>query len=459
MYHALKKAYILSISPNPQIRDTYLLFEQFLVSVITWHKDQRPKLGMKWQKKNQSVTTTILPILALKNVWSMTTGLNQKLLNAHFSVLPIPAALSSFFFLLKVPKSKAGPWYCRQCQCKTSDDQKIHESFYHDKKQFSFVCPCGYGSLIEAEMCEHFRVMHQTVVEIRSPTFRPYWWTGLPSFKDFKKCPKCDLQTPLERLCSSHKCVNYSFSRPIPKTLEWQQFVGRNHRPYRPFGRPEKTSIETNVQDRAGAQASKKSDIYPTSASDGQGKPAFPRFAKPSFTPASKPHATSHSKEFQEPDMQLIKRYRFERRLVVDDYSHFAKFTLKDGKKIQQRGFLEGKLVDYNAIAMTEKVLLCGHYVVTDCNAQILADVFVSPHFSCQMFASDDDVLGYNPAKFPIVGDMVNLTTTPHMMTHHLALSNILKAGEYRITRKTQDSAHFVMKFWLENGRRNVNSD
>ena len=388
-----------------------------------------------------------------------------------------------FFSFLKIPKAKTGKWYCTICRDDTTDDKKVHTELYHAKKQFSFVCPCGYGSLMEEEMFEHFRLSHSQTVDIRSPTFRPFWWTGLPCYYHHKKCLRCHLQTPLERLFISHKCVNFTSSRPIPKSLEWKQHVGRNHRPRRPFFKQPAVDAESEkdgdsnqprFEDNSGEMASHQCQVKPKTGFASKSNEAgagtfFPRFA----TPATKPQSPSpkaglsgapalplqSDQEFKEPDFNLIKKYRFERRLVLDNYSDYEIRTMKDCKKVQQRGFLEGKVVDYNAIAMTEKVLLCGHYVVTDCNAQIVADIFVSPHFSCQVFSSDSDFFGYNPAKLPIVGDMVNLATTPNMMTHHLALSNMLKAGEYRITRKTRDGTGVVMKFWLENGRMKLNFD
>ena len=367
-------------------------------------------------------------------------------------------------------------------------------TLFHEKKSFSFLCPCGYGSLCEKEMFDHFLNSHGKTVDYRSPTFFPYWWSALPSFQSFQICSKCKLKTPLERFFENHKCVNFLMSKPIPTKLEWQTAIGRNQKPRRPFCRIDAADVDSlseEMQEKCSLNAARRKTaslqewfdsetgyVY-TSANPN----ANAQILYPSHKPSPKPllefgtasaalrsfNSTNQVRgfpsyqpqisDFKEPDVKTIARFVIESPLsiVSDDYSSYMQLKRNDGIEMKMRGFLEGHLVDYSAIASTDEILSCGRYVVTDGHGQIVADVFVSPHFSSRFFSADTTVMGYNPAKLDIVGDMLNLTSQPATMTHHLALSNMLKVGEYRITRTSSNGTCTTMRFWLSNGRRKLN--
>ena len=380
---------------------------------------------------------------------------------------------------------------------------------FHEKKSFSFLCPCGYGSLSEKEMFEHFLNSHGKTVDFRSPTFRPYWWSALPGFYRHQVCRRCNLKTPLDRFFENHKCVNFSHPKPIPTKLEWQTSIGRNQKPRRPFCTTDKDtaadigSLSKDFQEKVDLSATYQEESFDSESGcvtlSLKRKPLppnptpFPKYAKPhpknpnhlpskpnplpeksgfdfgtasaalrnlKSAPGFSSHQPQDSKSchFEEPDLKQLEIYieGTSRHIPSEDYSAYLQLMNNDGSEIKMRGFLEGHLVDYSAIASTDEVLSCGQYVVTDCNAQIVADVFVTPHFSSRVFAADTIVVGYNPAKLHIVGDMLNLATQPFMMTHHLALSNILKVGEYRITRKSSSGTYATARFWLSNGRKKL---
>ena len=372
-------------------------------------------------------------------------------------------------------------WFCHLCKEKTWQRKTCHNTVFHEKKSFSFLCPCGYGSLIEKEMFQHFLDAHGKTVDIRSPTFRPYWWSSLPGFYEYRVCSKCKLKTPLERFFENHKCVNFTMSKAIPSKLEWQTSIGRNQRPLRPFCRAatDIDRLSEDMRDKVDLNAKSQMEWFDSSTGYihtsvktgslpqkpiqptpnpgfdfGAASAAFRTFDFGSTPPGFSPLPNT----FQEPDLEKIEIYINGTSKVTAStgYEPYTKLMGKDGIEMKMRGFLEGHLVDYSAIASIDEILSCGRYVVTDCHAQIVADVFVSPHVSSLVLVAETPVTGYNPAKLPIVGDMLNLATQPFMMTHHLALSNILKVGEYRITRKSSNGKYTTARFWLSNGRKNL---
>ena len=137
----------------------------------------------------------------------------------------------------------------------------------------------------------------------------------------------------------------------------------------------------------------------------------------------------------------------------VSSYDIYRSIDTKDNKRcVVQKGFLMGNPVDFPAVILFRSKLEYGAYKVTGEQGQFLADIFVTAHISNQS-GVEDIYRQFNPANYPIVADIIDVTKEPNIHTHHLALSNRLPPGEYRMTCKRAAKKYSTGQFWVQNLR------
>ena len=141
---------------------------------------------------------------------------------------------------------------------------------------------------------------------------------------------------------------------------------------------------------------------------------------------------------------------------VSPNTSSYDRYRLVDTKNdtriVQQKGYLVGNPVDFPAAILIRSKLSCGPYIVTGDNGQIVGRIYVTAHESNPGNA-DEIHRQFNPAGFPILADIFDLTVKPQTVTHHLALSERLPQGEYRMTMKLGDHKYASAQFFIENLR------
>lgn len=136
----------------------------------------------------------------------------------------------------------------------------------------------------------------------------------------------------------------------------------------------------------------------------------------------------------------------------VSSYDVYKSIHRQDNRIVVQKGFLMGNPVDFPAVILFRSKLEYGAYKVTDEQGQFLADIFVTAHVSNHA-GVEEIYRQFNPANFPIVADIVDVSNEPNVYTHHLALSNRLPHGEYRMTCKRAAHKYSTAQFWVQNLR------
>ena len=137
----------------------------------------------------------------------------------------------------------------------------------------------------------------------------------------------------------------------------------------------------------------------------------------------------------------------------VSSYDIYRNIDTENNKRIvTQKGYLVGNPVDFPAVVLFRSKLECGAYKVTDEQGIFLADIFVTAHVSNQS-GVEEVYRQFNPANYPIIADIIDIEKKPNIHTHHLALSNRLSPGEYRMTCKRAPKQYSTAQFWVQNLR------
>ena len=136
---------------------------------------------------------------------------------------------------------------------------------------------------------------------------------------------------------------------------------------------------------------------------------------------------------------------------VNPNSSNYDSYRLADTKNatriVTHKGYLVGNPVDFPAAILIRSKLSYGGYIVTGENGQILGRIHVTAHESNPGDA-DEIHRQFNPAGFPILADVFDVTVKPHTVTHHLALSDRLPQGEYRMTIKIGEHKYATAQFF-----------
>lgn len=444
-------------------------------------------------------------------------------------------------------------------------NKEHHDYLWHSDKRWAYLCPCGFGCLVDKEMRDHIKHHHAMgSMDSRRCALDAYWWEALPKYRGIYICSKCPLRTPIQLLHEKHRCEDFQAGSALPKQHEFLQYIGKKHKPVRPyvkfddaprtqndsgfvspaaaadsantsratsehelgsptqpeieFGNEEDETMEVDTRDEATEESSTSDDgtshagdttsertetsansqrsgrtdstrkrqrspsrrrrgasgrITRTIANDGSSEaleelPQDEKFDAASGTlsvAAPKPASrrpdqrgeltAKNSNHFPVWPLKL-KRHGFAIATSTEaKYRKYNALITSDGKrKVLHRGFLVGNDLQYPAVVMTAFKLECGSYIVTDVDGDIVADAYATVHATHMQHTTGRKTdYQYNPLDLPLVADMLDLTMEPASATFHLAFSDLLKIGEYRMTRQGAKGRYEIGQLFVENAR------
>lgn len=147
-----------------------------------------------------------------------------------------------------------------------------------------------------------------------------------------------------------------------------------------------------------------------------------------------------------------LNRFGFDKVVHGGDYRSYHRYLTINGKRtIRQRGFLIGQKVDFPACVMTSSTLHNGCYQVIDKNGEVVSRATATSHTSAR--CDDTRYRQYNPTKHMLIADMVDIGTSPWIMSHHFSLSHLPDPGKYKLVGRTDDNKTTSMELWIENCR------